>query len=246
MRPCLAVALLAVALPAVALSTAARADDDTAGRRATTAREHNRPHTLFELNTGFLMLPGAQVCPLSIDPATCKRGEFSLAIGIHNLYRYHAWGFGGGIQWATTLRTDAAAGDAVLLRAHSRRYFLFEAQVRYYFISTKAWDWWAGTTLGGVVVNDSWSVIADRVPYADTAFVGPRAATLGTEGLAVGLCAGGEWTFAGNWSLGPTLRYSNWFLPSARLVSPTKDVASLVGRLDMFDVGVRLAYRISL
>ena len=224
---------------------AARADGNTVARRATAA-DRDRPHTLVEVGTGFLLLPGAIVCPQTLDPDTCKRGEFSLAFGVQNIWRYHAFGIGGGIQWATTLRTDAAQGVASLERTHSRRYFLVEAQGRYYFISTKSLDWWAGVTIGGIIVNDSWSVKADREPYADTAFVGPRAATLGTEGLTLGACIGGEWTFARNWSLGPSLRYSSWFLPSARLQSPTLDVASLSGRLDMFDVGLRVAYRIAL
>jgi len=225
---------------------AARADETTATSRAAAARERSRPHTLVELNTGFLMLPGALVCPQTIDPDTCKRGEFSLAFGIQNIWRWRAFGFGGGIQWATTLRTDAALGDPKLERSHSRRYFLVEAQARYYFISRKAWEFWAGATIGGIVVNDSWSVKADREPYADTAFVGPRGATIGTEGLTLGACIGGEWSFATNWSLGPSLRYSNWFLPSTRVQSPTLDVASLSGRLDMIDVGLRVAYRIAL
>lgn len=224
----------------------ASADENTAAKRATAARERERSHTLVELGTGFLLLPGALVCPQALDSSTCKRGEFSLAFGVQNIWRYQAFGVGGGIQWATTLRTDAAQGDPGLERTHSRRYFLVEAQGRYYFISSKSLDWWAGVTIGGIIVNDSWSVKADREPYADTAFVGPRAATLGTEGLTLGACIGGEWSFAPNWSLGPSLRYSSWFLPSARLQSPTLDVASLSGRLDMFDVGLRVAYRISL
>lgn len=230
----------------VAIAPAARADESTAANRAAAAREKERPHTLVELNTGFLLLPGALVCPQTIDPDTCKRGEFSLAFGIQNIWRWRAFGFGGGIQWATTLRTDAAQGDPSLERSHSRRYFLVEGQARYYFISRGAWDFWAGATIGAIIVNDSWSVKADREPYADTALPGPRAATIGTEGLTIGACIGGEWTFAKNWSLGPSLRYSNWFLPSTRLQSPTLDVASLSGRLDMIDVGLRVAYRIAL
>jgi hypothetical protein len=224
---------------------AARADDGL-GITPIAAPELARTHTLAELNTGFLMLPGALVCPQTVDPTTCKRGEFSLAFGIQNIWRWRDFGFGGGIGWATTLRSDAAQGDASLARSHSRRYFLVEGQARYYFISRASWWWWAGVTAGGIVVNDSWSVKADREPYADTSFVGPRAATLGTEGLALGIGIGGEWSFARNWSLGPTLRYSNWFLPEARKQSPTLDIASLGGRLDMIDVGLRVAYRISL
>ena len=199
---------------------------------------------MAELSAGFLALPAAQVCLTSLT--NCSRGEFSLALGIHNLYRYRAFGFGAGIEWATTVRSDSARGADELARDHSRKYFLVEGQVRYYFIQRAALEWWAGATLGGVVVSDSWSVLADREPYAQTALVGPRAATVGTEGLTAGVAAGFEWTFAKNWSWGMKLRYSSWFLPEERKLSPTVDVASLSGRVDMFDFSVAVAYRIAL
>jgi hypothetical protein len=240
-----AVAAFAAALFAVG---SARAEEIAGARLSSAARDKDRPHTLFELGSGFFLLPGALVCKVANADGTCQsgnRGEFSLAFGLQNMYRIGRFGIGGGIQWATTLRTDAALGDSALQRSHSRRYFLYEAQGRYYFVASKSWDFWAGATIGGVVVNDSWSTKADREPYADTAFVGPRAATLGSEGLTLGACMGGEWSFAPNWSLGPSLRYSLWFL-SAPPPSPTRDAASLSGRLDMIDVGVRVAYRLSL
>jgi hypothetical protein len=225
--------------------TSARADDATA-ERAIAARKLDRPHTAVELSTGFLLLPGALVCPQSTAPETCQRGEFSFAAGLQNIYRFHAWAVGAGIQWAHTLRSDAANGDPSLQRQHSRSYFLVEALGRFYFLRSKAWDFWAGATVGLVVLNDSWSTIADRAPYEGTDNPGPKAATLGTEGFALGICAGAEWTFLPNWSFGPSIRYSNWVLPDQRAMSPTLDVASLAGRLDIFDVGIRVSYRIAL
>jgi hypothetical protein len=222
----------------------ARADDTTVSQRAAAARENDRPHTQAELGTGFLLLPGALVCPTTLG--ACKRGEFDFAASLQNVYRIKAFAFGAGITWATTLRSDAAAGDPTLQREHSRSYFLVEALGRYYFLHSKAWDFWVGSTFGLVVVNDSWSELADRSPYEDTATIGPRAATLGTEGFTVGLSAGAEWSFLPNWSFGPSLRYSNWFLPGTRQMSPTGDLASLAGRNDVIDVGIRITYRISL
>jgi hypothetical protein len=238
-------ALAAITL-VIGLSAAGRAEaDETAqARRAAAARERGRPYTMAELSAGFLALPAAQVCLTSLT--NCSRGEFSLALGIHNLYRYRAFGFGAGIEWATTVRSDSARGAAALERDHSRKYFLVEGLVRYYFVQRAALEWWGGATLGGVVVSDSWSVLADRSPYAETALVGPRAATVGTEGLTAGIAGGFEWSFARNWSWGMKLRYANWFLPEQRKLSPTLDVASLSGRVDMFDFGVAIAYRIAL
>jgi hypothetical protein len=242
-RRALSIAAL-VGLVGLAAPSPARADDTTVSARAAAARELDRPHTQAELSTGFLLLPGALVCPTSLN--ACKRGEFSFAAGLQNVYRLHAFAFGAGIQWATTLRSDAAAGDPTLMREHSRSYFLVEALGRYYFLRSKQWDFWVGGTVGLVVVNDSWSEDADRNPYEDTATIGPRAATLGTEGFTLGVNAGAEWSFLTNWSFGPTLRYSNWFLPNTRQMSPTGDYASLAGRNDVIDVGIRITYRIAL
>jgi len=242
-------ALIGGALAVLTFAAPARADDTGASTGASTAdatREVARPHTLAEINTGFFLLPGALVCAQTLDPSTCKRGEFSWAIGLQNVYRFGPFGLGAGIDWATTLRSDAANGDPSLQREHTRRYFLVEGLFRYYFLSRKSWNFWAGGTVGLVVVNDSWSEDADRNPPTDTEFVGPRAATIGTVGLSLGIVAAAEWVFLPNWSFGPSLRYANWILPDQRQVSPTLDVASLAGRLDMIDVGIRLTYRIPL
>jgi hypothetical protein len=235
-----ALAGLAVAAPSVT----ARADDTTVALRAAAARESDRPHTIADANSGFLLLPGALVCPESLS--TCKRGEFSFAVGLQNLYRFGPFGIGAGIQWATTLRSDAAGGDPSLQREHSRSYFLVEAQFRYYFLRSKAWEFWAGGTGGLVVVDDSWTTIANRDPTSQVELLGNYAETLGTEGLTLGAGASAEWTFLPNWSFGPSLLYSSWFLPTTRKISPTLDVASLAGRLDVIDVGIRIAYHIAL
>jgi len=237
----------ALCLSALAVSGAALADETTVARRATDAHEKDRPHTAAEANTGFLLLPGAQVCPQTANGATCQRGEFSFAASLQNMYRFGAFGFGAGLQWAHTLRSDAANGDPSLQRQHSRSYFLVEAIGRYYFLRSKSWDFWAGVTIGVVVLNDSWTAAADRMgSYEMTDKLGPQANTLGTEGFAAGIGAAAEYTFLTNWSVGPMLHYSNWILPDRRQMTPTVDVASLAGRLDIIDVAIRISYRISL
>jgi hypothetical protein len=245
-------ALIASGAAAAALlfATRARADETSASRRAAAAREMNRPYTMAEIQTGFLALPAAKVYfkPVTVcqSATDCGQGEYSLAFGFDNLYRFGSFAIGAGIQWATTVRSDAALGAPELEREHSRRYFLVQLQGRYYFIRFSTWDFWAGGLVGGVVVNDSWSVKADREPYADTDLIGPRAATLGTEGLSVGIGAGSEWSFAPNWSFGTKLLYSNWIFPQKPETSPAGDVASLSGRVDVFSVGFIIAYRIAL
>ncbi|WP_437309378.1 hypothetical protein [Sorangium sp. So ce388] len=241
-----AVGACGAALTLLLLAAPGRADESRAARRAAAAREQDFPYTMVEVSGGVMTLPGADVCPISGSPETCERGETSVSLGIHNLYRWGDIGFGAGIFWAATLSSEAARGAASLERDHSRRYFMLDGVFRYYGIRTDTWEGWAGVTIGGVVVNDSWSVEEDRNPYSDAAYVGPRAATIGTEGVAAGLAVGGEWTFADNWSLGGHLRYSSWFLPEQRKVSPTGDRASLSERVDMFNIGVLIAYRVAL
>jgi hypothetical protein len=230
----------------VALPAAARAQtrESNAARNASEAHERDRPHTMVSVSAGLLSLPAADVCPRS--RTSCEKGETSLSLGVYNQYRFGRLALGASVTWGTSLLNGTAPGAPELERVHTRNYFLVEGQVRYYAIRVKSWEWWGGVTVGGVVIRDAWDVDADRSPYSDVAFVGPRAATLSTEGLAAGLALGGEWTFAPNWALGTTLRYASWFLPREPVQSPTGDSASLSGRVDMLDFGLVVAYRIAL
>jgi hypothetical protein len=239
-------ALLFALLAFLALPAAARAQtqESNAARNASEAHERDRPHTTVSLSAGLLSLPAADVCPRS--RTSCQKGETSLSLGLYNQYRFGRFAVGASVTWGTSLLSGTAPGAPELEREHNRNYFLVEAQGRYYAIRVNRWEWWGGVTVGGVVVRDAWNVDADRNPYSDVAFVGPRAATLSTEGLAAGLALGGEWTFAPNWALGTTLRYASWFLPSQPKQSPTGDRASLSGRVDMLDFGLVVAYRIAL
>lgn len=256
-RSAIAAGIVFASLALIA-SSEARADGSASSRRAIAAREMDRPYTLAELEVGFIGLPAADVCIQSTTD--CSKGEGSLAVGIHNFYRVSSFGIGAGIDWATTLRTDAARGAPELQREHSRAYFLVEGMFRYYALRSKDWEGWGGVTFGAVVVSDSWSVLADRDPYADTRFVGPRASTLGTAGITAGIGIGAEWMFTPGWSVGTTLRYANWFLPERCIPSksegcdnttgnkplPLNDPASLSGRIDMVTLSISLAYRIAL
>ncbi len=203
------------------------------------------PHTVFQIGVGLLALPAAEVCP-TLD--SCEPGETSVAMDFRNLGRYDDFGFGAAITWAFGLGTDAARGDetGALGRDHSRSYFVVEGEFRYYLPTFRVWEWWVGGHIGGVVVNDSWSTLADREPYADTDFVGPKAMTLATEGFVIGAGVGGHWRFADDWIFGTRFRYSNWFLPGERKLTPLGDIASLAGRIDIFDFGLVGGVRLSL
>ena len=64
--------------------------------------------------------------------------------------------------------------------------------------------------------------------------------------LALGIGAGGHWMVTEHWLFGTQLRYSNWFFPSEREVTPVGDSASLAGRIDVVEVGVFGGFRIPL
>ncbi len=231
----------------IALGSMARsadADDSRGATRAVAARERGRPYTMVEVSVGTLALPAAKVCPTGLNQ--CSRGEVSLALGIRNIYEFGRFGVGAGVVWATTLRNDTARGAAELERDHARRYFLIEGMFRYMFAQGPRWEFWAAANVGGVGVSDSWTVKADRKPLAGVSFLGPKASTIGTEGLAVGAGFGGAFIVIQNLSVGGHLRYENWILPSSPKINPTGDVASLSGRLDIFDLGFDIAYRLSL
>ncbi len=201
------------------------------------------PHAAFQLGVGMLALPAAEACPVSgPNGPECEPAETALGFALQSLARVDNFGFGGGITWAFGLRPTTGAGHDSLERQHSRSYFLVEGHFRYYLPRLAIWDSWVGASMGFVIVNDSWTTLADRDPYADTDFVGPRAVSLRTEGFAAALGAGVDWRFAKRWKFGTHVRYSNWLLPTEREATPLGDLASLAGRVDSLDVGLVVGY----
>jgi hypothetical protein len=211
-----------------------RGDEDEEGD------ENRRPYALFQAGGAFVAIPFAELCNVSEDD--CQPGETSLGITLHSLARLGDFGFGAGITYTFGLRPTNVAGDPGLERKHSRSYFQVEGEFRYYPPRLGELEWWVGATVGGVVINDSWTTPADREPYADTAFVGPRSLTLSTEGLAAGIAIGGQWRFYDQFILGTRLRYGNWLLPPERERTPLGDLASFAGRIDILEGGVVLGY----
>lgn len=230
---------LACAAPALAQDTM-----PIASRRAAAAREGDRPYTLAEVDVGFLTLPIASLCTTSF--AECLTGDASFALGIRSFYRTRGFAIGAGIDWATSLVSEPAKGPPEVGRQHERRYFLVETMFRWYALRATNVEAYIGAQAGLVVINDSWSTLADREPYSDADFIGPRAATLGTQGASFGAQAGVDWVFMRNASVGIFVRSSNFILPDERLRSPTGDTASLAGRVDVLHLGLAASYRIAL
>jgi hypothetical protein len=243
-RAVVAAALAIAALVADARPAHAQDTMPIASRRAAAAREGDRPYTLAEVDVGLLTLPIASLCTTSF--ADCLTGDASLALGIRSFFRVRGFAIGAGIDWATSLVSEPANGPPEVKRQHERRYFLVETMFRWYALRTTNVEAYIGAQAGLIVVNDSWSTLADREPYSDADFIGPRAATLGTQGASFGAQAGLDWVFMRNASVGLFVRSSNFLLPDQRLRSPTGDTASLAGRVDVLHVGLAASYRIAL
>ena len=96
---------------------------------------------------------------------------------------------------------------------------------------------------GLVVVSDSYQVAR---PASDRALLGPTADTIRTEGGSIGIAGGPVISLARHWTLGATLRYGHWFLPTRPAVDALGHQASLTGRNMVFTLGVNVAFRMEL
>lgn len=227
------------------LSTAAPAAEPAeVDSRGEEVGEHDRGSTLVSADAGVKALPFAEACPFT--GAACEPGEAAIAVGMHALGRIYDFGVGAGFSWAAGLKSTEAAGAPLLEREHSRSYLVLDGVFRYFPPELGDFTWWVGTSIGAVVINDSWTTLADREPYRDSDLVGPEALSLASEGFAAGVELGGHWKFFDIWFLGTHIRYSNWVLPSERDVTPLGDLASLAGRVDVIDAGVLLGFELFL
>ena len=235
-----------LALPASAQWAATRGDEPESMATEPAVEEvpeltpldDGRLRTMFLAGVGMLALPAAEVCPST--QAECEPGEAGLSLSLSALGYIFDIAAGARVAYVAGLRPTTAAGDesGELGREHVRTYFLVEGEFRYYLPPIGDWGVWIGATSGLVVINDSWTTLADREPASDTDFVGPKAMSLSSEGLTLGVGAGGHWRLAENWLFGTQFRYANWILPTERARTPVGDLASFAGRVDVIDLGV--------
>ena len=180
-------------LVASSLAVSARADETTVGRRAAPdAHEKDQPHTSVPRGT-----PGS-------SPSSPPRSSAPQSVGLadddaptasttspracRTFTASGPFGVGAGIQWAARpSRSDAANGDSTIGRLALAELLPRRGpRLRYYFLRSRSWDFWAEVTAGLVVLNDSWTTNADNMPYEQTSKIGPEANTLGTEGFTPG------------------------------------------------------------
>lgn len=204
-----------------------------------------RPMVSAEIGVGWLTLPGASVCAERSSGQGCKNGDTSFELDVWQIYRSsRRFAFGAGLMLGLIPTTDAPRNDPEdIVRDHSRSYLTLEGSIRHYPYVGEGVELWWGLSGGLAVVSDRF-VVSDK--NSDLTLVGQRGSTIRTEGVAVGLLGGAAFYLADHWSLGTTLRYANWFLPTIAAQDPFLDEASLTGRNTVFSLGISLGYRIPL
>ena len=229
-----------LALGALAWPTSALAQEQ-GYRRGTIDSE--RLTGMAEVGLGWIVLPGAEVC-VERTQAGCSSGDSSFELQAWQLFRMGALAVGAGLTLGLTPTTDAPRQDPPgVQRDHTRRYLTIEGTVRYYPFRDPDFEAWVGLTGGLVVVSDRFESQEGR---QEIELVGPQGVTIRTEGYTVGVAVGAAWIFEPNWSLGASLRYGSWFLPSEPERDPLGDEASLSGQNSVFGLGLSIAYRVPL
>lgn len=215
---------------------------DAAGNDTTPRVRRDRPMGMAELGLGWLVLPGAQVCSAR---NSCSHGDSSPVIEAWPLYSpTRSFAAGAGITLGLIPTADAPRQDPPgVTRDHTRGYLTVEGVARYYPIRGERLEAWAGLTGGLVVVSDTYKVQGGD---SSKALVGPRGVTIRTEGYSLGLAIGGAYLVSPHVSVGATLRYSSWFLPSVPATDVLDDQASLTGRNSVFSLSLNVAYRVQL
>ena len=158
----------------------------------------------FSAELGELFIPGA-TCNASTPCAPQRR---SMEVAARGERRHGPWGLGAGLVYALPLQMPStlAERDATLQREHQRELLIVEGQLRWFPWEHGPLELWVGSMAGWASVKDSWTVLASREPPEGTAFIRPRALSLGREGLSAGAAIGIDRSLWTHWSLGSTGR----------------------------------------
>ncbi len=235
----------------VALAAArAHADPPPASTDNTVRTLIDRPHTIAEIELGFIALPLAPISNNQKGGAvpflgTISKGDATLQTGVHLLYRgAREWAVGAGALFAPSPTTDRNAGGlGPVPRTHSRSYLFLGAEGRYVPLHLPWVEGWFGLTAGGVVIADRFTTEAgEPVPP----ILGKKDVTVRTEGFAIGPEAGASWMFAERWVAGLSLRAELWIPPSSLQCTPFGDCATLHDPTAVYQMGLTIGYRIPL
>ena len=209
----------------------------------------DRPHTIAELEAGIIALPTA---PISAGQSggdtpfgTIGRGDATMQLGIHVLYRWNRlFAVGAGVLFSPLPTSDTEYGGLrALPRTHARSYFFIGGEGRYIPLHYKFVEAWVGVSVGGVVVADRFTTNAGD---AVAPIIGTKEVTVRTEGYAFGLQLGGTYFLSENWIAGLNFRAYEWLLPDAQRCSSIGDCATLSGNVEALELGLTIGYRLPL
>jgi hypothetical protein len=216
---------------------------------AALSRIIDRPHTIAELEAGIIALPTA---PISAGQSggdtpfgTIGRGDATLQVGIHVIYRWERrFAVGAGVLFAPLPTADPEYGGLRSLpRTHSRSYLILGGEGRYVPLQYRFLEAWVGFSVGGVVIADRFTTDAgDRV----APILGTKEVTVRTEGFAMGVQLGASYYLSENWIAGTTFRASQWLLPGTPRCSSIGDCATLSGAVGALELGLTIGYRLPL
>jgi hypothetical protein len=209
-----------------------------------------RPHTVAEAEFGAIILPNAAISPAQKGgslPFPIGKGDATIMTGLHLLFRGgQTWAVGAGALFAPHPTSDSGyglGGATDLPRTHSRSYLWIGGEARYFPVHTRYFDVWAGITAGGIIIADRF---ANNAAVPVPSILGVPEVTVSTEGYAIGAQVGGNWIVTEHIVIGLTFRADLWFLPSTVQCSAFDDCSTLTGKVDAFEMGLTLAYRIAL
>ncbi|HVJ92537.1 MAG TPA: hypothetical protein VM580_22200 [Labilithrix sp.] len=209
----------------------------------------DRPHTVAEIEAGIIALPNAPISSGQRGGDTfvgkIGRGDATIQTGIHVLYRWNRqYAIGAGAIFAPRPTADEQYGGiASLPRTHSRSYLFLGMEGRYVPVHYKDFEVWVGLSGGGVVVADRFTTDAGAsVPT----ILGTRDVTVRTEGVAIGVQAGGSYYLSESWIAGANLRGYHWIFPETPQCLPIGDCATLSGSVQVFEFGLTIGYRLPL
>jgi hypothetical protein len=235
------------ALPVVALlAWSSRAGADA----PSTENVLTRPHTIAEAELGAIILPNAPISPTHAGgnlPFQIGKGDATIMTGLHVLFRGGpTWAIGAGALFAPHPTSDTGyglGGETDLPRTHSRSYLWLGAEGRYFPVHSRYFDVWGGLTAGAIIIADRFDNNA-AIPVPS--ILGVPEVTVSTQGFAMGAQIGANWIVTEHVVIGLTFRADLWFLPSTVQCSAFNDCSTLTGKVDAFEMGLTLAYRIAL
>ena len=198
------------------------------------------PVGIAEGGVGVLTLPAAEVC--AERRAGCKQGDLSFALEAWQLYRANLrLAFGAGLVLGLIPTARPPQDDPE--RDQTRSYLMVEGALRGYPYVANGFELWLGLTGGLVVVNDRFQLIVND---DDRAMLGPRGATIRTEGATLGAASGFAYWLTDAWSFTGAIRYAFWLLPDEPARDPGGRQASLTGENSVVTLAFGMAYRVSL